>query len=166
MRNILLISLMVLLVAAVAGVGQDHDYVGTDRCKMCHQRERGGMIYEKWSEGPHAQAFETLATEKAMEYSDNPQEDPECLKCHVTGGKMGIEKVDHTLGVTCEECHGPGGDYWKKSIMEDREKAIANGMVANPKEDCVDCHNEESPTFIGFELEEFYAKIKHEVPAE
>lgn len=172
MRRFLMLSIALLLVLAVSGFAQDHSYIGTKRCMMCHRGERNGMIAEKWQEGPHAKAYEVLASDKALKvYADmgktgNPQEDAECLKCHVTGYTVDggtPEGVDMTNGVTCEGCHGAGSDYWKKSIMEDRELSIQNGMVANPKEDCVDCHNENSPTYKPFNLEEFYGKIKHEL---
>ena len=51
--------------------------------------------------------------------------------------------------------------------MKDKEKAIANGLLMydNKEELCKKCHNEESPTFKGFKLDEMWAKIKHDIPA-
>jgi hypothetical protein len=44
--------------------------------------------------------------------------------------------------VTCETCHGNGGDYWKMSVMKDPEKAKAAGLIAKPdKATCTaKCH--------------------------
>ena len=67
-------------------------------------------------------------------------------------------------GVSCEACHGAGGDYWKKNIMEDRDASIANGMVADPGANCVSCHNEQSPTYKPFNFEEYWPKIQHGLP--
>ena len=48
-------------------------------------------------------------------------------------------------GVQCEACHGPGKDYKKKSIMQDREKAVANGLIIPDEKTCQKCHNENVP---------------------
>ena len=50
--------------------------------------------------------------------------------------------------------------------MENREEAIANGLIVPEKiEDfCIGCHNAESPTYVEFNFEEMWAKIKHPVP--
>ncbi len=52
--------------------------------------------------------------------------------------------------------------------MENREEAIANGMIVheNLESFCIGCHNAESPTYVEFNLEEMWAKIKHSVPKE
>ena len=174
MRRILLLTIMLLLVAAGTGYAQDHSFVGTKRCSMCHKAEKGGMIFETWQKTSHATAFATLASEEAMKvYTDlgksgNPQEDADCLKCHVTGFGMDASltsAISQEDGVTCEACHGAGGDYWKKTVMMDREQAIANGMVADPGANCVSCHNEESPTYKAFNFEEMWPKIEHSAPA-
>jgi hypothetical protein len=47
------------------------------------------------------------------------------------------------------------------SVMKDKAKAIAAGLVIPTKELCVKCHNAESPNFKGFDFEEYYAKITH-----
>lgn len=173
MRRILLLSVMVLLVAAGTTIAQDHAYVGVKRCSMCHKAEKGGMIFEKWQETSHSKAFATLASDEAKKiYADmgkegNPQEAAECLKCHVTG--FGVDAsltsaLSHEDGVSCEACHGAGGDYWKKTVMMDRDKAIEMGMVADPGANCTTCHNEESPTFKAFNFEEMWPKIEHKAP--
>ncbi|MCB2199724.1 cytochrome c family protein [bacterium] len=170
MRRIVLFSIMLLLVAAGATYAQDNEFVGTKRCAMCHKAEKGNMIFEKWQEGPHAKAFATLASEEAAKvYADlgksgNPQEDADCLKCHTTGHGMDAAltaKISPEDGVSCEQCHGAGGAYWKKNIMEDRDASIANGMVADPGANCTSCHNEESPTYKAFNFEEFWPQIEH-----
>lgn len=170
MRRIVILVLALTFICVTAGLAQDHAYIGVKRCSMCHKGEAKGMIFEKWSEGPHAKAYTALAGEAAMQvYTDlskegNPQEDPECLKCHVAGYGEAAEvtaKVVMDEGVTCEACHGAGGDYWKKTIMEDREAAIANGMNADPKAQCTKCHNEESPTYKPFNVDERWAQISH-----
>jgi len=50
-------------------------------------------------------------------------------------------------------------------IYEGKLKAEEYGMIKPvTKEVCVSCHNEESPTFKGFDFEKMVAKIAHPVP--
>jgi len=41
-------------------------YIGAAKCRMCHKKEAIGQQYVVWSNGPHAKAFATLATEEAI----------------------------------------------------------------------------------------------------
>jgi hypothetical protein len=87
-----------------------------------------------------------------------PQQEPACLKCHATKASLGEgvvidEKANYAdnEGVGCEACHGPGSDYKSKNVMLDPEAARAAGLIMNMG--CRKCHNEESPTFKGFDYE-------------
>lgn len=153
----------------------EHAFVGADKCKMCHNSAKKGAQYTKWKEAKHSKAYETLATDKAKEAAsakgiDDPQNAPECLRCHVTGygapEEMLTDKYKIEDGVGCESCHGPGADYYKMATMKDREKSIEAGLVIPDAETCTRCHNEDSPFFQGFDFETFYAKIAHEMPPE
>lgn len=156
--------------------GGTHTYVGVKKCSMCHKAESKGNQYGQWLSTKHSKAYATLATPEAQEtakkagVSGNPQEAPECLRCHVTGyGKdssvfgQGFVKED---GVQCEACHGAGGDYWSITVMKDKAKAIEAGLIMPTKEVCVSCHNEESPNYKEFNFDEFYKKIAHPKPQE
>lgn len=173
MQKSILIMLTLLLAAGIAMTAGDHQYAGTKKCKMCHKGEAKGMIFEKWETGPHARAYTVLGEQHAKDVytklgrEGNPQEDPACLKCHVTG--YGIDtlltsNLAKDEGITCEACHGAGGDYWKKTVMENRDMAIENGMTADAKAVCIGCHNAESPTYKEFKFEEYWAKITHSRP--
>ena len=89
MRRIVLFTILLLLVAAGATYAQDHEFVGTKRCAMCHKADKGNMIYENWQGTAHANAYATLAGEEAatvsadLGKSGNPQEDADCGKCHI-----------------------------------------------------------------------------------
>ncbi len=149
---------------------------GVEQCKMCHRKVEKGEQYRIWSESKHAQAFVTLATDKARELATqrgiqgNPQEAPECLRCHVTAygepAERLYKKFDPTQGVQCEACHGAGGDYWTEKVMQDREAAIAKGLVIPTEETCRGCHNADSPGFNAEEwnYEEKFALIAHPLP--
>lgn len=172
---ILTLTAFALVAFASTGVAGDHAYVGVKSCGMCHKKDADGNQLGKWTDGPHSKAFATLGTDAAKEAAaaagleGNPQELDECLSCHVTGHGVAAEMLGKTLvedGVGCESCHGAGKDYKKKSVMQDREASIAAGMVVPTEETCVQCHNDKSPTFKGFDFDEYVAKIAHPKPAE
>ncbi|MCK6622558.1 MAG: cytochrome C554 [Calditrichaceae bacterium] len=160
-----------------------HQFIGVDKCKTCHKTEKQGKQVAIWEASKHAQAFATLKSEESIKIAKEkgiakaPHEAPECLKCHASGYDLVGDTtlvgpkfaVEH--GVQCETCHGAGGDYKTKKIMESREESIKNGMKAilvadgTAEKQCRTCHNEESPTFKGFNFEEQWKKIAHPVPA-
>jgi len=173
MRLLMIISLITLLFVVAFAEGEQHPFSGTKKCKMCHKGEKNNLIFEMWQESKHSHAYETLGSEEAHKlYAElgntgNPQEDPECLRCHIPG--VGLDstltlKVVKENGVTCESCHGAGGDYGKLKIMKDRELSISLGLVPEAGKGCVNCHNEEAPTYKGFDYDEMWEKIKHDLP--
>ena len=148
-------------------------YVGVDSCKMCHKKDKTGNQYGQWQGSKHAGAYDTLASDKAKEVAGakgiaNPQEAPECLKCHVTAYGVDASLLDKKYkvedGVGCESCHGAGKGFKNMKIMKDRDAAIAAGLVIPTEETCKKCHNEESPTFKTFDFEARKAEIAHPNP--
>jgi ribosomal protein L40E len=184
------LSFLLLAMALVAFVGsslaqsdataeEEHAFIGATKCKTCHKKPEVGEQFPLWEKSKHAQAYSTLATDKAKEFAkekgiDNPQEADACLKCHVTGHGVKAEllgtKYDKTQGVTCESCHGAGGDYYKKktmvAIMSGEIDGATVGLVMPDEKACTKCHNEESPTFESFDFKEMSKKIAHPIPAE
>ena len=72
-----------------------------------------------------------------------------------------------TRQMQCELCHGAGSAF--KSVMKDKEKAIAAGLTdfkdnAAIEKVCKTCHNEKSPSYKPFKFKEMWAKIKHPIP--
>ena len=165
-KKLLVIVCSVFLVVNLAKA-QDYQYIGATKCKMCHNRPDKGKQYDIWKSGPHAKAMDVLASEEAKKYSENPQKDKKCLKCHSTfhsaDAKL-MRGIKENEGVSCESCHGPGSKYKSMTIMKNRQKAIDNGMVVPNEVVCKKCHNDESPTFKGFDYAKAYAKIKHPNP--
>lgn len=153
--------LMVLgLFVAKPSSNADFEYIGAAKCKMCHNKPPQGEQYNKWAAGPHANAMKSL--------NETEAKDPKCLKCHSTVGHT--DKALHAgikveEGVSCETCHGPGSAYKTLSIMKDRAKSIENGLIIPDEKLCRSCHNEESPTFKGFDYKEASAKIAHPDPS-
>ncbi len=154
-------GLAALVLLAAVSVGSDstkvdqeksvkHEFIGAKKCKICHKEE-----YESWEKTSHAGAWNVLKPEE--------QKNEKCVGCHSTGV---IATGELLVGVECEACHGAGSDYKKKSIMEDVELSIKNGLIIPDSTLCVGCHNEKSPTFKGFEYAKYRANEKgiHKMP--
>ena len=160
-------------------------YVGKKTCRMCHKKASTGNQYAKWESGPHAKAFQTLATDKAKAVAaklgiEDAQKSGKCLKCHSTAYNftetVQTEKVAVDSGITCQSCHGPGKNYKSKKVMKDRKLSIDKGMVYPASKSCSLCHNKSSATWrddrytlkdgtkVGFDLEQANEKIKHPNP--
>jgi len=175
-----ILAISLTLAAGAAGAAAvDHQYVGAKKCRTCHKKELIGNQYGEWQKGKHAQAFESLKSEKALEFakkkglSGPPHEADECLKCHVTAHGEDPALLKTPLapsdGIQCESCHGPGSGYRKKKIMSDHDKAVAAGMWEPGKDEkiCTRCHNDESPAWDaakGFDYEEAKKAIAHPIP--
>jgi hypothetical protein len=159
------ISAVLLTVGYVSMAADPHAYVGNKKCslKPCHNSDKQGKIYDKWTESKHANAYQTLV-DKGEEKNES------CLGCHTTGlGKTGgfdpAAPKDDLKNVGCESCHGAGNDYWKMTVMKDPEKRTAAGCIDKPTEEvCKGCHNEKSPTFKGFDFKTAFAQIEHRKP--
>ncbi|RMF08442.1 MAG: cytochrome C554 [Candidatus Neomarinimicrobiota bacterium] len=145
------------LVLALLAIGvlmaQQNEYVGVNKCKMCHNKTKSGAQYKVWSASPHAKAFEALKSEAAAKIvqergiKTNAWETPECVKCHTTGfgqggyeikdetfwnpapddkdGKKAVKRMAGLQNVTCEACHGAGSGYKSMKTM----KGLYSGTI-------------------------------------
>ena len=154
-------------------VAAENAYAGVDACKMCHKKEDKGNQYEQWQGSKHANAYATLASDKAKEIASgkgiaNAQEAAECLECHVTAAGVDASLLDKEYnvedGVGCESCHGAGSEYKYIKIMKDEAAAVAAGLMIPNEDTCKKCHNEESPTFKEFDFAARSAEIAHPTP--
>ena len=150
-----------------------HAYVGVEKCKLCHNTPAKGAQYTQWTKSQHAQAYQILGSEEAKKVGAtkgvaDPQNAPECLRCHVTGHGAPADKLTQKYrkedGVTCESCHGPGGDYLKLEVMKDQKQSVAAGLVIPNEQTCLGCHNPENPTHKGFDFKTAFPKIAHANP--
>ena len=176
-----LIPIMMFLAGpATLRAAEEHAYVGSKKCKMCHLKEHKSWAATKMASayvllnpGERAEEKKAAGLDPAKDYT----KDGTCLTCHTTGyGKPGgfvdIETTPNLAGVGCEICHGPGGTYTKSEHMSLKNKEykkpdiVAVGMVDTITEaQCLGCHNTDSP-FVGddyvFDFEANKDKGTHE----
>ena len=178
---------LTVLWLAVAGVllslpsastsAQEYKYTGVRDCSRCHKKDLIGDQAKVWKNSRHSKAFKTLKSEEAVKIAKDrgmtelPHESDLCLRCHATAQGVPPEKVEKRAlrladAVQCESCHGPGSEYKGNETMSDHELSVAAGMWEPGKDEkiCTACHNDESPSFEGFDYEEGKKKIAHPVP--
>jgi hypothetical protein len=173
------VAVLLLAIPTLASgddVAEKPQYIGAESCaKVCHKTSKQGEQLRIWQESSHAKAWQTLAGEKALAIAKkkgiaDPQKSDQCVKCHTTAHGVAAELLDakfsHEEGVGCEACHGAGSLYKKRSVMKDREQAIAAGLMIPTEATCKTCHNEESPTYQPFDFKERVKVIAHAKPAE
>ena len=169
MKKILLFILLALVLFGLPFIAYTaEDYVGAQKCKVCHMK-----IYKSWEQTKHAMAFEALkpgmaveARQKAgLDTQKDYSQDAACVGCHTTG-------TPDRPGVQCEACHGAGKQYSSAKIMNkvawkaDPDKqcamAVEAGLVRKPAEEqCTACHNAKSPTYKPFDFKTRYPAVKH-----
>lgn len=126
MKKAITLAGLVIFGASLAAVvaSAEPTYIGAEKCKMCHK-----LQYESWSTTKHAKATEDAKAAKDRKF------EAACLTCHATN------KDEALAGVQCEACHGAGSEYKKLSIMKDKEKAVAAGLILPTQETCNGCHD-------------------------
>jgi YVTN family beta-propeller protein len=135
-------------VANIPGVPQ---YTGVMACARCHKGPGMGYQFSLWRLSEHARAFVILGTPEGRELAveegvtGNPQEDPQCLRCHTTGAgrepSSFLPGFSITDGVQCESCHGMGSEYSAEVVMRDPAAARASGLLPVTEETCAPCHD-------------------------
>lgn len=161
-KSIVLISLLFAVMAPGTALAQQAEYIGFNACGKCHYDQR-----ESWSTTAHAKAFDALRPGTKKEAKTKAKLDPDkdytqdenCVSCHVTGyGEPGgfvpgasPDDMKRVVGVTCESCHGAGGNYRSlhadaedrlKTMFETSErKPLADaGQVFDMEKSCARCH--------------------------
>ena len=118
-------------------------YVGSSRCERCHAAQT-----EQWEGTGHASAYGSLV-------EVGREADPECVACHVTGygfrgGFLWTTAPPTSVGVGCEECHGPGEGHVQSPALK---------TAPITEETCTRCHDaERSPSF---DYETYSGRVEH-----
>ena len=187
MKNFVALLLSLIFVFTYAG-DKSADYVGSNKCKICHKKPEAGSQYGIWSEGPHAKSFETLKNEKSkaiatkMGLKTSPEKAPECLICHVSGwgttsgyqlevdplDKKAVKKNSDLSRVGCESCHGAGSLYKSKktkaAIAAGTITGESVGLITITEKTCTVCHNSDSPTYKPFDYAVRIKEVAHPAP--
>jgi len=176
-KKIIISVVMVVFLLSIFSFAQTKEskYVGTTKCKTCHNTVKNGDQFKIWQNSNHAKAYENLKSDEAKKRAkvmgvDNPLTSDKCLACHSPAyGKKNLDAgYTDAEGVTCEACHGPGSEFKQMSIMKDRKLAVAAGMLVADEKTCQNCHKKDTAghqnKFTTYDKE--FAKIKHPVPAE
>ena len=143
--------------AAVPADTKSAEYVGINKCRMCHLNQ-----FKTTQATKHAHAFAALekgdstavaqmAAKLKVELKGSPTREEACVQCHVTGFHLpgGYPAADSVktaslMNVTCEACHGPGSKH-VSAPMADKKKMINRAVSAKL---CTQCHTPEtSPKF-------------------
>ena len=161
---------LLIIIFALPMLAQNK-YVGVNTC-ACHNMEKQGKQVDIWKKTKHAEAFNTLKSEKAATIAKGKgitvaaSEAKECLDCHTTGyGDPQEKSFDMTKGVQCEACHGPASAY--KPIhnkKENHDKAIAAGLKMVDEKVCKTCHVAKMHPVKDFDFKKMYDEIKHPLP--
>jgi DnaJ-class molecular chaperone len=173
MKKALLLMVVVIGIIFISSLfSQEFTFVGAAKCKMCHKTEKQGQQHPLWEARKHSKSFQALTSDQAKEIAqqagvENPVDNPKCLSCHGPLFEKAPELKEE--GVTCENCHGPGSEYKKMSIMKDHAESVKNGMkeYGSPeaiKKQCLSCH--ENAHEKAFDFEAAWEKVKHPRPKE
>ena len=120
------------------------EYVGNEVCKTCHLAS-----YRKWLETEHSRAFVPMRSmmgmmmgEKAGVTACCPAKSGKCLPCHATAhnvpGAYRGPQFRMGEGVSCEKCHGPGGDQVEAAGVGGSDLRATIEIPSD--EDCMVCH--------------------------
>lgn len=168
LKLVAVVAAAVLLPAAAQAADQ---YVGSEKCKTCHNAKDKGEMYTKWKASEHAKATETLSGDAAKKINKDAAKDAKCLKCHDTGAGLAADAKAKSFkegqGVGCESCHGAGSKHVKARMASEDDSGVTDAeILKKPGEKvCTTCHNKESPTFKGFKFAEAAKKIEHKNPS-
>ena len=171
----IILALLVVSSFSLFAAPKEANYVGSAKCKTCHNADKNGAQYKIWESKAHAKAYADLKTDAAKAKAkaagiEDPLKSEKCLSCHTTAaGKKNVDaSYDITEGVGCESCHGPGSEYKKMSTMKDKKAAMEAGLVEAGEKTCATCHIKDNPGHKGKfgKYADEYAKIAHPVPAE
>jgi hypothetical protein len=122
-------------------------YLGNRACEYCHAAST-----KQWQQTRHADAMQILLNK-------GRENDPECVKCHVTGmplrpatnmdknknelgGFTSISDTPWMINVQCEACHGPGARH--------AQNPVGNKMRISGEKNCRACHTEDTDPEFNF----------------
>ncbi len=158
-KSLMLIACMFFLLSTA--MFAQNKYIGSAKCKMCHNAPAKGEQFKKWSDSKHSKAMASLKGADAT--------NAKCTKCHSTAASVDAKLLDGLTvaeGVSCESCHGAGSAYKSPTIMKDLAQSKAKGLIIPNEKDCLKCHGKGlgNPNEKDFNFATYEAKIAHKMP--
>jgi hypothetical protein len=71
-----------------------------------------------------------------------------CKTCHAAEFLSWNASPHAAKGPDCEDCHGPGSEYWPASVMRDRSQAEFAGLVMATVAYCQACHQKADASWL------------------
>jgi YVTN family beta-propeller protein len=184
--RILLTALVLALMCRVPAAsyvasGKEPIYIGSQACGKCHDTPQIGHQFSKWRLSGHAKAYAALSLPEAKEITklsgitEEPHRAKMCLGCHATAAEEEDwrhgEEYHLEDGLQCEACHGPGSEYAVQEIMQNQERAIANGLLMPTRDSCMMCHrvkgsHEAVLKKKPFQIDQASLRVAHPIPRE
>ena len=140
------------------------EFLGIETCgsSTCHGSQtpwRNATVLMKerliWEgHDSHSKAYKSLLSERGKQIGlklgfREPENNPQCLQCHSTFVPTEQRGENFLLesGVSCESCHGAGGNFLSTHVYPDsnHQKNVAAGMYPtdnpiNRSKLCLSCH--------------------------
>lgn len=119
-------------------------YVGPETCKTCHSD-----AYSKWKSTGHGKSDRS--------FTPRQKASPTCTLCHAPQADTGGMNR-----VTCEACHGPGGNYVVQMAKGNGSAVKKSGVVMPNSKTCDLCHGSRSvPSKRQFDFVKRKSRIRH-----
>jgi len=113
-------------------------------------------LYQALREGKARIIIERPASDEVRESRGPPRVYPErprvgrakCKTCHAAEFSSWNAGPHAAKGPDCEDCHGPGSEYWPASVMRDRRQAEFAGLVMPTVAYCQSCHRKADASWL------------------
>ena len=83
MKKLLFIILLSIFSIGISQA-QNYKYIGSTKCKMCHNKSAKGEQYNTWLKGTHSHSMEILKTDRAKEVGEKLNVHDPTLTCTST----------------------------------------------------------------------------------
>lgn len=113
-------------------------------------------VYQALREGKAPLIIERPASDEVRQSRGPPRVHPErprvgrakCKTCHAAEFSSWNAGPHAAKGPDCEDCHGPGSEYWPASVMRDRSQAKFAGLVMPTVAYCQACHQKADASWL------------------
>jgi hypothetical protein len=113
-------------------------------------------LYQALREGQAVTIELAPASDEVRQFRGPPRVYPErprvgsekCKTCHAAEFSSWEAGPHAANGPDCEDCHGPGSEYWPASVMRDRSQAEFAGLAMPAVAYCQACHQKADASWL------------------